>query len=117
MLQTMLQWSRRFERLKPLSSIQFFHSKQIPLLAPCNATVVYSDYFASFYHLAWLPRLGAPVFCKPVADLFFNLSISTSTVPLQWKKAYIRPVHKQSNPKQHSDYHPISITPVLASPQ
>ena len=30
------------------------------------------------------------------------------------QKARIRPVPKQSNPKQHSDYSPISITLVLA---
>ena len=43
---------------------------------------------------AWFLRLGAPVFCKPVARLF-NLSVGTSTVPVQWKKARIRPVPKQ----------------------
>jgi len=62
---------------------------------------------------AWFLRLGAPVFCKPVAYLF-NLSISTSTAPVQWKQARIRPVPKLSNPKQHADYRPISVTPVLA---
>ena len=56
-------------------------------------------------------RLGAPVFCKPVA-YFFNISISTA--PVQWKQARIPPVPKLSNPKQHADYRPISVTPVLA---
>ena len=31
---------------------------------------------------AWFLRLGAPVFCKPIARLF-NLSLVSSTVPLQ----------------------------------
>ena len=39
----------------------------------------------------WFLRLGAPVFCKPVAYLF-NLSVTTSTAPVQWKQARIRPV-------------------------
>jgi len=64
---------------------------------------------------AWFLRLGAPVFCKPLTHLY-NLSLSTSFVPVQWKLALIRPVPKVSTPTQHSDYRPIStisITPVL----
>ena len=61
---------------------------------------------------AWFLRLGAPVFYKPIARLF-NLSLTTSTVPQQWKKACIRPIPKVSAPKQHADFRPISITPVL----
>jgi len=40
-----------------------------------------------------------------------NLSLLTSTVPTQWKQAYIRPVPK--TPTQPADYWPISVTPVL----
>ena len=61
---------------------------------------------------AWFLRLGAPVFCRPIARLF-NLSLSTSTVPQQWKQASIRPLPKVAAPKQHADFRPISITPVL----
>ena len=55
----------------------------------------------------------APMFCQPIAYLF-NLSLVTSTVPLQWKEATI---HHPSNPedyctqaKQEAYLHPISIT-------
>jgi len=61
---------------------------------------------------AWFLRLAAPVFCGPIADMI-NLSLLTSTVPTQWKQAYIRPVPKTPMPKQPADYRPISITPVL----
>ena len=61
---------------------------------------------------AWFLRLGAPVFCKPLARLF-NLSLANSVVPLQWKKASICPVPKVATPTNHSDFQPISITPVL----
>ena len=61
---------------------------------------------------AWFLRLAAPVFCGPVADLI-NLTLMTSTVPAQWKQAYIRPVPKTPTPQQLTDYRPISITPVL----
>ena len=57
-------------------------------------------------------RIGAPVFCKPIARLF-NLSLSTSTVPQEWKTASIIPIPKVSQPKRHPDFRPISITPVL----
>jgi len=42
---------------------------------------------------AWFLRLGAPVFYKPLTYLF-NMSLSTSTVPHQWKLAAIQPVPK-----------------------
>jgi len=42
--------------------------------------------------------------------------IATSTVPHQWKHAYIQPVPKVATPQQCSDYRPISITPVTACP-
>ena len=61
---------------------------------------------------AWFLRVTAPIFCKPVAYIF-NLSLQTSTVPQQWKEARIRPVPKVSAPVQHSDFRPISVTPIL----
>jgi len=62
---------------------------------------------------AWFIKLAAPVFCKPITRLF-NCSITMSAVPSQCKAAYIRPVPKVSVPLSHSDYRPISITPVLS---
>ena len=56
---------------------------------------------------AWFLRLGAPVFCKTLADLI-NQSISTSTVPLQWKQARHCPVPNTSGPTQPRDFRPIS---------
>jgi len=61
---------------------------------------------------AWFLRLGAPLFCEPICRLF-NLSLSTSSIPTQWKSASIRPVRKVPAPMQHADFRPISITPVL----
>ena len=61
---------------------------------------------------AWFLRLGAPVFCTPLARLF-NLSLANSVIPLQWKQALICPVPKVATPTNHSDFRPISITPVL----
>ena len=61
---------------------------------------------------AWFLRLGAPLFCKPLTHLF-NLSLATSSVPQQWKQVSICPVNKIPVPKTHSDFRPISITPVL----
>ena len=58
-------------------------------------------------------RLGAHVFCEPLAYLF-NKSLATSVVPRQWKQASIRPVPKTATPLDHSDYRPISITSVLS---
>jgi len=61
---------------------------------------------------AWYLRIGAPVFYKPLAFLF-NQSVASSTVPTQWKHAYICPVPKVPQPRSHNEFRPISITPVL----
>ena len=61
---------------------------------------------------AWFLRLGAPVFSEPLAKLL-NLSLYTSVVPRQWKSAVIRPVAKVGSARSHTDFRPISITPVL----
>jgi len=44
----------------------------------------------------------------------FNLSLSNSIVPQQWKQASICPVPKVATPTSHSDFRPISITLVLS---
>ena len=62
---------------------------------------------------SWFIKLGAPYFYKPLARLF-NMSLDTSTVPSQWKAAYICPVPKVSTPQTHTDFRPISVTPVLS---
>ena len=62
---------------------------------------------------AWFLRLGAPVFCQPLATLF-NLSVSTSVVPRQWKAAVIRAIPKIAAAQSPADFRPISITSVLS---
>jgi gmma-aminobutyric acid receptor subunit gamma/cGMP-dependent protein kinase 2 len=62
---------------------------------------------------AWFLRIGAPFFAAPIADLM-NLSLQTSIVPSQWKKASILPIPKTTAPATPSEYRPISITPVLS---
>ena len=47
---------------------------------------------------AWFLRLGAPVFCGPLARLL-NRSVATSTIPKQWKTATIMPVPKIARPR------------------
>ena len=61
---------------------------------------------------AWFLRVGAPVFSGQITTLF-NLLIAVSAVPQQWKQASIRPIAKVAVPKQHVDFRPISITPIL----
>lgn len=61
---------------------------------------------------AWYLRLGAAAFSAPIT-LLINRSLAESTVPKQWKAAWIQPVPKVPSPIECSDYRPISITPVL----
>ena len=62
---------------------------------------------------AWFLKVSAPCFARPLAYLF-NLSLSQSYVPTQWKGASITPISKVPTPKSPADYRPISITPVLS---
>jgi len=62
---------------------------------------------------AWFIRTAAPFFSLPLAHLF-NLSISQSRVPRQWKVSSITPIPKLTKPQNCQDYRPISITPVLS---
>ena len=54
---------------------------------------------------AWFLRLAASFIYQPLTRLF-NLSISTGTVPWQWKQAIIRPVPKVAAPTKHADFRP-----------
>jgi len=89
---------------------------------PCNTQLCCTSHnststndIRAFWNLsqpAWFLRLGAPVFSEQLAKLF-NLSLSSSVVPRQWKSAVIRPVPKVATAKSKTDFRPISITPVL----
>jgi len=52
-------------------------------------------------------------FAEPLAALF-NMSLSVSFIPTQWRRAVIVPLQKVPNPTISSDYRPISITSVLS---
>jgi hypothetical protein len=62
---------------------------------------------------SWLLRIAAPLISVPTAFIF-NLSLSYSVVPTQWKSSSITPVPKISQPKTCHDFRPISVTPVLS---
>ena len=62
---------------------------------------------------SWFLRLAAPFLAKPLTTLY-NLSLSWSVVPTQWKSSVITPVPKISRPVSCSDYRPISVTPILS---
>ena len=63
---------------------------------------------------AWFLIIAAPIICYQLSYLF-NLSLSTSTVPRQWKDACIRPIPKIPSPRQPADFRPISVTPIPVS--
>ena len=62
---------------------------------------------------SWFLRLGAPIFCAPLAPLF-NLSLGSAIVPTQSKTAIIHPIAKISEPLKPSDMRPVSVLPVLS---
>ena len=61
----------------------------------------------------WFLKACACFIAKPVAHIY-NLSLSSSCVPRQWKEAVIIPLPKTSNPTSCSDFRPISLTPILS---
>ena len=61
----------------------------------------------------WFLRLIAP-FASGALTHVYNLSLSTGTVPTQWKRSIITPVAKIKEPVTPADYRPISVTSILA---
>ena len=55
-----------------------------------------------------LLKLAAPFITKPLTHLF-NSSISTSIIPLDWKRARVTPVYKSGQKDQVCNYRPISV--------
>ena len=62
---------------------------------------------------SWFLRIAAPLVSRPLKTLF-NLSVSWSVVPNQWKTSVITPVAKTPRPTTCSDFRPISVTPILS---
>ena len=62
---------------------------------------------------SWFLRISAPFLAEPLANLF-SLSLTSASIPLQWKEAYIVPISKLPAPTAPADYRPISITSVLS---
>ena len=61
----------------------------------------------------WFLRMAALSFAAPVAHVY-NLALSHSYVPEQWKSGVITPVPKVAQPKACEDFRPITVTPILS---
>ena len=48
----------------------------------------------------------------PITKLF-NKSLQTNSIPMEWKKSNVTPIHKSGSKKKASNYRPISITSIL----
>ena len=62
---------------------------------------------------AWFLRLAAPFISRSLAHVY-NLSLSSGTVPAQWKNSIIPPVAKNKDPAVPQNYRPISVTSILS---
>ncbi len=51
---------------------------------------------------------------KPIITYIINLSIDTNKVPTKWKTAIITPLYKDGDRNSTSNYHPISVLPVIS---
>jgi len=96
------------QSVTPIFSPSISEERMFKILDKLNPTSTGMDQLP-----AWFLRLGAPIFCKPLANLI-SLLFNTPMVPLQLKQARICHVPKFSNPMQLSDFRPISVTAVLS---
>ena len=46
----------------------------------------------------------------------FTSSITTHTIPKQWKEARVSAIHKKGDKKLACNYRPVSITSIIAEP-
>jgi hypothetical protein len=61
----------------------------------------------------WLFSHSSYELAETVAHIF-NSTLSTETIPCQWRTAVTSPVSKISNPSTLSDFRPIYVTPILS---
>ena len=61
----------------------------------------------------WFLKIASPSIAAPLAYLF-NLSLSSSYAPTQWKTVTISPVPKIPQPATCSDFRPISVSSILS---
>ncbi len=59
-----------------------------------------------------LLREMADVLCKPLTTIF-NLSLSSSELPSQWREAVIVPIYKKGSRSDPANYRPVSLTSVV----
>jgi len=72
---------------------------------------VIEDYCSNFgfRHGGYLVLKNRSFCILYISYLSFNLSLGTSIVPSQWKRAWIRPAPKVSAPSQPTEYRPVSV--------
>jgi hypothetical protein len=47
-------------------------------------------------------------------NVLFNQSMSTSTLPVEWKTANVVPIHKKGSKTEPSNYRPVSLLPIIS---
>src|SRR6218665_3603068 len=87
---------------------EFFNEQLILILDHLKPTAEGLDHLP-----AWFLRVLAPV-CSSWLSRLFNLSLSRSYVPPEWKNALIHPIPKVKPALAASDYRPISVVPILS---
>ena len=103
------QYTPPLPRLTVNKFTEFFTEQRVfQLLDTVGQTAMGLDKIPS-----WFLRIAAPCISAPTAYVF-NLSLSYSVVPTQWKSSSITPVPKVPQPKTCQDFRPISVTPVLS---
>ena len=58
-------------------------------------------------------KLGKPALHSPLADLI-NLSIRTSNLPENLKRAQLAPLHKKNDPMEKSNFQPVSVLTTIS---
>ena len=98
--------------LNEFFSSQFCKQHQLGSNNAYNCTSLYIEISDTGVDIRENDLVIDPIMTAKCLTSIFKVSLSTSTLPGEWKLAYVSPLHKKGPADQPNNYRPISLTSI-----